>query len=223
MQPFAPFGMLAVTTRWLVSDGTPVLDGISYPPLAAQAALWLMAVVGAVYAPVLSGSKRSWSRQASLGLAAAALGIGCLGYLAPFKWWPRIGYCQTAGDGQFSLDLNQLFAVPWFLGAIALVAALYGRTRILCPACHRATFSFRLRWLTPNLKQHTCPECGSLCRVKHPVGWVLLGLVSWIVLLGLGYWWKGLIGMTAAACVAAAWDAWLERYATRSRHLLWTE
>lgn len=201
------------TTRWLVYEGTISLEGIRCLPLAIEAAVWLGALLASIVALTLICRTTLRSPAISYVLVAGALVIGYLGLLTPFSFWPRIFYCQTDGDYQFAFELNRLFAAPLAFGAMALVATISGN--VICPTCQKAAIPFRQIWLK-STRHARCPRCGARCRLRHPVGFALIGLIPAILVLALGYIVAGYVGFLTLVPVALGANAWLGYYAIRS-------
>jgi hypothetical protein len=205
-------------TRWLVYDGTISLEGIRCVPLAVEATVWILAVLGSIVAIVLTCRTTLRGPTISYILAGTALVVGYLGLLTPFPFFPRIGFCQADGESQFAFELNRLFGAPLALGAVALVGAISGN--VICPSCHNPTISFRQFWLRSSWRAQRCSGCGAVCRLKHPARFTALGVGSAMAVLAVGYVVAGYGGFLALIPVALALDAWVDFHTIRSLKLL---
>jgi hypothetical protein len=201
---------ISTPVRWLVSDGAISLDGFFYPPLAIQAGLWILLLAGATVAMRLSGDGEPRRLRLAVTLAVATLLIAICGYLTPFSWWPAVGYCQTNGDGQFAFRLNDLFALPWLLATMGLAAAVCSRVSLPCPRCTDGAIAFRKILLRPGFAGHSCPACGTKCRLRHPYLQFAIAVAMTVILLVAGSLAGGQAGFVSAGTLAVFAGAWCD-------------
>jgi len=211
---------MAKTTRWLVSGGVLSFDGLGFPPLAIQAAIWLILMLSASAALALLRSDRSRRLWPVALLSGAALIVGCCGYFTPSFWWQPVIFCQTNGEGQLSLNLNTVFALPWLLGVLGLVTLICDRATLSCPGCRRPAISFRRIWLKSTFGTHRCPFCMAECQVEHPTWYWATGASLSVIILAGGFLWAGWTGLVVASSLAIALDAWFDYHMIQAFTLL---
>ena len=83
---------------------------------------WLLGLLAGGLA--LRGSRRKPAKRLWLWfiLAAAAIGIGAIGFWKPFSLWPDLSWSSSTSSVR--IDFSWFFLAPMVLGAIALLLVL---------------------------------------------------------------------------------------------------
>jgi hypothetical protein len=213
-----PLALEEDVTRWLVYNGTIVLDVFRSTTVMFEVMTWFIAVVDSVLSLGLMYRKSSKVSVAGLMLATGGILVGYLGSFAVSPLWPRIIFCQTNGDGVFAFDLSLLFALPIVLGVTALLAAISGN--VICPACQLPGIPLRDVWWRPVRRPCECRACAALSVLRHPIAFGVLTTIWLAGVLWLGYGAAGRAGLLLILPPSLVSATWLQHWAIRKFQLL---